>query len=400
MRALRLGAVTVSAALTFAGAIALVPPVWGPRDTMLGLTGFLTAAAQPAWVASVGGVGVVLALRKPENRVSWLFVILGPLAAFVSGAWAYVWQAPAGWEALYLWLTVVLSYCTLAVAGPGLALLFPDGRLPSRRWRLPVLALTLAFAIGVLLLSVTPGELREMAPEAGRDSAVRPFEVAWLEPVGPLVTVVMWGALLSLGALAIAAVVRRRRNGSPLVRAQLRWFGVAAALVPLGVGVSIIHSLIDPGAETALGVLLLFGGFVLVPVSVAIAVLRYRLYEIDRLVSRTIGWAAISAVLGTVFVAIVLAMQSVLAGPAQGEALAVAISTLVTFAVFQPVRHRVQAAVDRRFHRSRYDAQRSLDLLSLRLRDQVDREEIVAELRSVAAATMEPTAISVWIRDD
>ena len=396
----RRAAITVSAILTFAGAVALVPPVVAPRDTMQGITGFLTVAAQPVWVASVGGVGVLLALRRPKNRVSWLFVALGPLVAFVNGAWAYVWVAPAGWEAPYVWLAVVLSYYALALAGPGLALMFPDGRLPSPRWRLPVLSLGLAFTIGVLLLSVTPGELREMTPDAGRDGAVQPFEVAWLAPFGPLLTVVMWGALLGLGALAIAAVIRRRRHGSPLVRAQLRWFGVAAALVPLGVTISIVHSLIDPGAETALGVLVLFAGFVLVPVSVAIAVLRHRLYEIDRIVSRTIGWAAVTAVLGTVFVAIVLALQAVLAGPAQGEALAVAISTLVTFAVFQPVRRRVQAGVDRRFHRSRYDAQRLLDALALRLRDGMDRGEVVGELRAVAGATLQPSTISVWLRDD
>jgi hypothetical protein len=399
MRTARRAAVVLAASLTFAGAIALVPPVFGARDSLPGLTGFLVAAAQPIWVASIGGVGVLLALRRPENRVSWLFVALGPLVAFVSGAWAYVWEAPAGWEALYMWLSVVLSYFTVALAGPGLALLFPDGRLPSPRWRAPVLAFALTFVVGVLLLSVTPGELSEMSPEASTADRAVPFEVALLEPVAPLVTIALWGSFLILAALAVAAVVRRRRHGTPMVRAQLRWFGVAAALVPLGIGISIVHSLVDPGAETVVGVLVLFAGFVLVPVSVAIAVLRYRLYEIDRVVSRTIGWAAVSAVLGAVFVAVVLTLQAVLVGPAQGEALAIAISTLVTFAVFQPVRRRVQAAVDRRFHRSRYDAQRLLDVLALRLRDGMDREEIVAELRGVADATLQPTAASVWLRD-
>lgn len=400
MRIAQRVAITVSATLTFAGAMALVPALLAPRDTMQGITGLLTVAAQPVWIASVGGVGVMLALRRPENRVSWLFVALGPLVAFVNGAWAYVWMAPAGWETAYAWLAVVLSYYALALAGPGLALLFPDGRLPSARWRLPVLLLGLAFGVGVLLLSITPGELREMAPEAGRGGPVEPFELPWLQPFGPLLTVVMWGALLALGALAIAAVIHRRRHGGPLMRAQLRWFGVAAALVPLGVGISIVHSLIDPGAETALGVLVLFAGFVLVPVSVAIAVLRHRLYEIDRIVSRTIGWAVVTTVLGTVFVAVVLALQSVLAGPAQGGTLAVAISTLVTFAVFQPVRRRVQATVDRRFHRSRYDAERLLDVMALRLRDGADRAQVVAALRSVADRTMQPTTVSVWLRDD
>lgn len=395
----RLTIVIASALVTFAGAVALVPPALGPRgDGLTGIAGFMAALAQPAWVASVGSVGVILALRRPENRISWLFVALGPLVAFSVGA-AFV-EPPAGWESVYLWLTVVVSLYTIALAGPGLALLFPDGRLPSPRWRVPVLAVTAAVVAGVLLLSVTPGELRKLAPGRARDVRFEPMELPALEPFADLLSVVAFGSLMALGGLAIAAVVTRRRNGSALVRAQLRWFLIAASLVPLGIGGSVAHSLIDPSVGTPPAVILLFAGFVLIPVSVAIAVLRYRLYEIDRIVSRTIGWAVVTAVLGTVFVAIVLALQAVLAGPVQGGALAVAISTLVTFVVFQPVRRRVQAAVDRRFHRARYDAQRLLDVLALRLRDGVDRGEIVGELRSVAGATMQPASITVWLRHD
>jgi hypothetical protein len=137
----------------------------------------------------------------------------------------------------------------------------------------------------------------------------------------------------------------------------------------------------------------------LLPVAIGIAVLRYRLYEIDRLISRSIGWGVLTVILGAVFVGLVLGLQTVLAPFTGSNELAVAGSTLLVFSLFQPLRRRVQGLVDKRFNRSRYDAQRALDAYSARLRDEVDLDTLQGSLLTIVEATLEPTTASLWLRE-
>jgi hypothetical protein len=208
----------------------------------------------------------------------------------------------------------------------------------------------------------------------------------------PTLTVI---ALLGVG---VASMVVRYRRSSGLVRMQLRWLVASIAFVVIAL----------MAAFAALG---LFGDWVgdfvwipvivaypLVSVAIGVAILRYRLYAIDRIISRTLSWALVTAILAAISVAGLIGLQAVLAGVTQGQGLAVAVSTLVAFALFQPIRRRVQAAVDRRFDRARIDAQRTAELFSQRLRDQMDLAAITAELERTVDRGVRPRAVNLWIR--
>lgn len=198
--------------------------------------------------------------------------------------------------------------------------------------------------------------------------------------------------------MPVAALVVRWRRGSTLERTQIKW--VAAASVVLLVGE--IASLLTFDPTNPLGNPITFAAATLctavVPLAMGVAILRYRLYEIDRLISRTIGWAIVTGLLVAVFAGAVVGLQALLAGFTQGQTLAVAASTLVAFALFQPVRRQVQRAVDRRFDRARYDAERTAGAFADRLRDETDIETVTADLTATTRAALAPAGLGIWIR--
>jgi hypothetical protein len=262
-------------------------------------------------------------------------------------------------------------------------LLLPDGRLRSRRWR-PVVATTVA---GVVMFvvggSLFPGELT-----VGPVPIDNPFGLAGV--AGTVAKMVTFTGLflyaISLPA-ALVCLVLRFRGSHGVERQQLRWVAAGAAvavllLLPLPGGDRL------PGFLTALAVLA-------VPVSVAVAVLRYRLWDLDRLVSRTITYALVTALLVVPYLLIVPAAGRLAAG---SGSLAVAAATLAAAALFQPLRRRVQALVDRRFNRRRYDAARTIEAFAARLREQVDLNALEAELLTVVDQTVAPTRVSLWLR--
>ncbi len=209
------------------------------------------------------------------------------------------------------------------------------------------------------------------------------------------------------GTLAVTSLVVRYRRAAVIERAQIKWFAAVAMVTALG-GIANIAAYTASGAAApmgALGVLNTISGFViysglaLLPVAIGVAILRYRLYEIDRLVSRTISWALMTLILGGLFVTAILVAQAVLAPFTGSNALAVAGSTLLVFALFAPIRQRVQRLVDRRFNRSRYDAERTVAAFAGRLRDEVDLEQLRSEILSTVSAAVEPSSVSLWLRD-
>jgi hypothetical protein len=198
--------------------------------------------------------------------------------------------------------------------------------------------------------------------------------------------------LLVLGAVALAV---RWRRGTPIERAQIKWLVAATAFLVVAEVINVVTFRADQ--LNAVTVIATSAAIALIPIAIGIAILRYRLFEIDRLVSRTIAYTAVTAVLLAVFVGIILLLQTVLEPYTQGQTIAVAASTLVVFALFQPVRRRVQHAVDRRFDRARIDADQTSSDFAERLRHEVDIETVTSDLRGTVRAAIKPTGVSLWV---
>jgi hypothetical protein len=332
-------------------------------------------------------VGAFLAGRRPANPVGWLLLGWGMVMAFGSLTGAYVDRGlvrdPGSlpgpeWAA---WAEAVVWHPAFALLA-FLLLLFPHGRLPSRRWR-PFAWLTVAVYLTLSLSAAfSPGAVNLYYPEA--TSPVR-------LPVAPMAdTVFGWvlGGQLLVLATALMSLVLRLRRAPGEERQQVKWFVYTVVTVVL----------VFVSTTLALGAGYLFPLFGLIPVSVAVAVFKYRLYDIDRLINRTLVYGLLTALLAGVYAGLVFLLGALLDPIAGDSALAVAASTLAVAALFQPLRRRVQALVDRRFDRRRYDAARTVAAFSGRLRDQVDLDTLAAELLGVVDATMQPTRASLWLR--
>jgi hypothetical protein len=334
-------------------------------------------------------VGAYLAGRRPGNPVGWLLLGWGAVMAFGCLTGAYVDRGLVrdpgslpgpNWVA---WAEGVVWHPAFGLLA-FLLLLFPHGRLPSPRWR-PFAWLTVAVYLSLSLsAALSPKAVNLYYPQASP-----PLRL----PVAGLAdTAFDWligGQLLVLGAALLSLVVRlRRATGEE--RQQVKWFVYTVVVV---VAVFVATTL-------ALGAGYLFPLFGLIPVAVAVAVFKYRLYEIDRLINRTLVYGLLSALLAAVYVALVFVLGRLLDRVAGESGLAVAGSTLAVAALFQPARQRIQALVDRRFNRRRYDAARTVERFSDRLRDHVDLDTLSAELLAVVDQTVQPASASLWLRAD
>jgi hypothetical protein len=355
-----------------------------------GLTGSLAAV-------SLATVGAVLASRLPRNPIGWLLLVAGAVLGFsfvattpgVTGLPGGIWL---------LWLGNLAWFPAVVLMGVVLPLLYPTGRLPSPRWRAVVIVVAVAVVVALIQTAFSPFSPGSAPPGVGNPLAVS-------GSLGSVLSLMSSAAILAAVVcfpLAAASLVLRYRRASGVERAQLRWFAAVAALIGLSFAVALVTNSATSGilvivSNTAW--LLLFVGLALLPVAIGIAVLRYRLYEIDRLVSRSIGWGVLTVILGAVFVGLVLGLQTVLAPFTGSNDLAVACSTLLVFSLFQPVRRRVQGLVDRRFNRSRYDAQAAVAAFTERLRDEVDLDTLQGSLLTIVEANLEPTTVSMWLRE-
>ncbi|HYO42289.1 MAG TPA: hypothetical protein VES19_03755 [Candidatus Limnocylindrales bacterium] len=371
------------------------------------LAGGALAAVDPftlLFYGSHAAVGSLLVYRRPGNVIGWLLVILGwsfigttmrgsydidalragtaPIGEFLS-AWFGSWTGSAGF-ALYLALTI----------------LFPTGRLPHGRGRAGAIAL-LVVAAAVVILTAT-GPTTAFNPTGGVETIQIPNQLAllgWLPiwevlPVDRLTLLVI--ALLVVG---IVSLLVRYRRSTGVLRLQLRWLLASIAFVAASVtfGLSTLAILgEDIGGLAWLGAIV---AYPTVPASIGVAVLRYRLYEIDRIVSRTIGWVIVTAMLAAVFAGTIIGLQALLAPFTNNNTLAVAGSTLLAATLFQPLRARVQRAVDRRFNRARVDAQRAIDDFGAHLRDSLDLDDLNGRLTAAIADTMQPSRAGLWIRN-
>ena len=352
--------------------------------------GFLATLLYVVGIASFSGVGALLWTRVPANPIGPLLLASGTLlvVAITVGMYADIGaiQTPPwpGATAARLIGDVMFIYPFL-IAFVAVPLVFPDGRLPSPRYRWVVGSLIFLIATWTLLGLLFDGETARLPA------------LAFLGPyAGTLEILVLVATLVSFGA-AVVAVAGRFRHGGATQRQQVKWLaadvGIAAAVLPL----ALLVTDLAPDIANALSSIAIFAMFAL-PIVIAIAILRYRLYEIDRIVSRTIGWAVVTGLLAIVFVVLVVVLQAVLAPLTRENTLAVAGSTLVALALFGPLRRRVQRAVDRRFDRTRYDGQTTTAVFADRVRNEVDLVTLREALVATASEAVRPTGVSLWLR--
>lgn len=344
--------------------------------------------------AAYGTVALVLAIKRPDNPFHWVLRVIGLSLAGLSAASAYPTRPGADpdllvasfWLGSWLYVPGVVTALTL------LPLLFPSGRPPSRRWS-PVLWLAL-----LLLVVATVAEMFAPGPLWNGAPIDNPLGIAG--PAGEAMTrvlVVVPLLLLACVVLSCAAFVVRMRRSRGVERAQLKWFAYVVAIMAIAFALTI--GLYPLGWRTRFFTDLYLLALGALPIAIAVAILRHRLYDIDILINRTLVYGATSATIAATFFLGILALTQVLRPLTTGSELAVAASTLVSFALFQPIRRRVQDAVDGRFDRSRYDASRTLDAFADQLRDEVDLDTLQADLIGAVRQTIAPAHASLWLRE-
>ncbi|HET9345635.1 MAG TPA: hypothetical protein VFO05_08035 [Candidatus Limnocylindrales bacterium] len=367
---------------------------WAATDPRIGFDAATSAFLGfiGLWAVVQSTVGTVIVIQRPGNRLGLLMQLTGPLVlsvfvGFFMSAMSFVGLGvPANLGAVAGWWGSVAVVPALAFSLPFVGILFPDGDLPSRRWRLPVAAVAAALLGASIVQGLAIGPLSAGLPD-------NPFGLIEPPPGAmDIVGVVGTAGLVAAFLLAVASLAVRWRGGGASERAQTKWL-----LGSLSVGVlafAFSFGIPDTDPTDVLSI----AAAMLVPISIGIAVLRYRLYEIDRIISRTLGWAIVTGVLAVVFTVGVVGLQATLSGVTQGQTLAVAASTVLAFALFQPVRQRVQRIVDRRFDRARYDSDRTAAAFAERLRSEVDLGAVADDLTGSVDRALRPTSLALWLR--
>jgi hypothetical protein len=354
----------------------------------------LNASTIPYLLAIVvaATVGAVLAGRLPRHPVGWLLLGVGLSVAGSGVADGYARYGlvarpgalpAARWIAIYSPATTIIG---LALVGYVL-LLTPTGSLPSPGWRWWAWLAAAGPAAFLAALTVGPGLV--IPPY---DTVIDPVTIPAL--AGAVLVAVVAGFFLTVAGLVVGAgsLVARFRRARGVERQQLRWLALAAVLTGAGAAVVGVGMAMDATAVPlfAAGVCL-----ALLPLATGAAILRYRLYDLDRIISRTLAWGLLTLLLGGGYAAVVLGVGELLG---HDSSLVVAAATLAVAAAFQPARRRIQALVDRRFNRRRHDAGRIIEAFGARLRDQVDLDTLTAEVLAVVDQTMAPTRTSLWLR--
>ncbi len=387
------------------------------RDQPLGMSGRLAlvgilvagtimAAANPLNVLffeTYSLVGAYLVFRRPRNVIGWL--LLGIAFGFIAtspppdvDAAALIGGHATPRDTVTTWIAGWSGWATY-VALLALTIVVPSGRLPQAKGR--------GMAIILLAVGVADVVLSAVAPTISLNAdGVTTIPIP--NPVAVLPDLPLWSAIpiqdaifpTLIAVLVIGAVrmVLRYRASKGVERLQLRWLGAAVTLVCVGLLTGLVLlAVFGDGIGVAAWTPAIIA-YPAIPLAIGIAVMRYRLFEIDRIISRTIGWTIVTGTLVAVFGGAVVALQGPLARFTQGQTLAVATSTLAALALFQPVRRRVQALVDRRFDRARFDGERTATAFAQRLRDETDMDTVLGDVARTTSSTVAPTSLTIWLR--
>ncbi len=341
-------------------------------------------------------VGALVASRRPENPIGWIFCVGGLVNVVQDFALRYAdYTLYAQHGALpggrYMaWISSWVGSPSLMVLAVLLFLLFPNGRLPSRRWR-PVVWMAVGGGVIVALaVALRPGALdtHSIANPLGFGGGIGSV----LQVLGNV-----GGALVPVSLLAsVTSLILRLRGARGDERQQLKWFVYAAALMVGGVAGSLVFS---TGRASSIAWFMTILGFMVLPICTGIAILKYRLYDIDRIINRTLVYGALTATLVLVYLGGVVMLQGTFRAFTGGDStLAVVASTLAIAALFGPLRRRIQAFIDRRFYRKKYDAAKTLATFSARLRDETDLAALGDDLIDVVRETVQPDRVSLWLR--
>jgi len=336
-------------------------------------------------------VGTLVSSRLPGNPIGWICLTIG-LSFMLAGAAdeynEYALQTRPGFlpGAEYMaWLENWLWVVPVVLIGTFLPLLFPNGRLLSGRWRV------MAWLSGAVLISLSISEAFAPGPLAEAPDVTNPLGIEFARDALALVNGVFLLLPLCFVASALSMILRFRRSVGE-ERQQLKWFASAAALL----AITFPFGLVLSSRYFADFVTLTFAGL---PVAVGIAILRYRLYDIDRIINRALVYGALSVSLAAVYFGSVVALQYVFrALTGQESQLAVVASTLAIAALFVPLRRRVQGFVDRRFYRNKYDAHKTLEAFSARLREETELDALTSDLAGVVRDTVQPVHVSLWLK--
>jgi hypothetical protein len=372
---------------------ALVALIAAAGATLAGLRGgSATTIAELVTAAGMAAIGALIASSRPSNPIGWIFCAAGVMLVLQGFGQEYATRAsvdpgslPAGeglgWVAEWVWVPALGAMLVFVF------LLFPDGRLPSPRWRPVALLGAAATVLFLVEVALRPGSL-ENTPAYDN-----PFGV---DALGEAIRLAEYPTLAAFGLAVVASIVSlplRLRHARGEQRQQLKWFAYGAAVA--GISVLIGGPLWD--TVPALRVLVP-AGLMTLTLAVVIGILKHRLYDIDVVINRTLVYGALTATLAACYIGLVLLLQLALSPLTAESDLAIAGSTLAVAALSRPARRQIQEVVDRRFYRRRYDAARTVERFGARLRDEVDLEAVGSELRGVVTDTMQPAYVSLWLR--
>jgi hypothetical protein len=353
-----------------------------------------TVVLSLAIVLTFSVVGAIVASRHPRNTIGWLFCAIGLAVGFngLAGGYAEYWLVSnrgsrslgetAAWFGSWVWTAQLVALTFLL-------LLFPDGRLPSPRWR-PV-----AWCAGLGLGGFVVGYAFDAGPLEDFPQIVNPYgtDSPVVRGVGVAGGLVVVGSMV---ASAVSVIVRARHAGR-VERQQIKWLAYGGAVV---VGTSLVAGAIAIWSVTVT-ILIINLALLGLPLFTCIAILRYRLYEIDIIINRTLVYGSLTATLVALYFGGIVVLQRVfilLTG--QQSTLAVVASTLLIAALFTPLRRGIQSFIDRRFYRKKYDARKTLEAFSAKLRDETNLEALSDDLVGVVRETMQPVHVSLWLRPD